>query len=212
MQDEGRGVDLLRQTIDRVAAGLPPSTRGADRGIARTSVFSPRQAAALAAGVVLLILAYPAWLGVKRLRGAPAGGYAPVIHPAELYYLTLPRTAGALRGAEPPASAVQVAVSAATSTVLLVGVDPAWLLPSGEEEAAFYHLDLRNRGGEVVFAQRFAVVALRRLVATSEGVPLLIPNGRLPPDRYQLSLLRLTAGSEEVLSTLFFEVVTAARP
>lgn len=199
MKDDPYGVVKLRTAIDQVAADLPTGSRPAPFVVRMPAAgrIHPNLRAALAAGIVLLLLGYPAYLGLRGGRSAPG--------PVGLYVLSLPREPATLRSAEVEGEVEKLRVVASRPLVLVVEPDPRWIEP-GDTEAGSYLLEIRDARGDVTLSVELAPSRLEHLMEVNEGIPLLIPARKLVPGRYELRLARVGEAAEKRLSSMVFEI------
>ena len=217
MTDEREGVERLRWAVDEVAATLPPRPRGTPpvpvpRSAAATWGLRPDLRAALAAGIAVAVLSYPAFLGLDelprekaRVAELQAAGQGPSpAGPVDLQILSLPRSPGDLRD---PGRAQKVErYEALGGQALLMLLEPD-AEAIGSAEAGGYGIEMRRADGERVRSWDLDPVRLGRWMDLHEGVPLLLPPGEFPAGRYEVRWTRRTAAGAELISAASFEIV-----
>ena len=199
-----RGVELLRESVEQVAASLPaPSDRRVDQAAAIDGPWL--RTAAVAAVVSLLILAYPAYLGLfelPRVREEAAARAIQPVGPAATYLVSMPRRDSALRG--DPSGVERIEIRRDRPSLLLVELDPG-SIPADVRGCTF---ELRRAEAPAVpRAWHLEAAELNHLLGLHEGVPLVLPAG-LEPGVYELrSNLRGATGDE--VSTLELHIAAA---
>lgn len=212
MSDDREGIELLRSTLEEVEASLParsyptpavgplaaeasprPSPVAALLDF-RAWMASPRPA--FAAAVVFALMAYPAYLGLVRLPSARAERAAG---PVELHLVSPPRAGVRSLGSEP-----DVTLGTAESAVLLLELDPEWL--TGEGSDSLWLFELRDAAGREVRSWKLTQPQLRRLLETSDGVPLLLHGSEIGKGSFELRLRRQGGAGDEELATINLRV------
>ncbi len=222
MKADREGVEKLRLAIERVAADLPPAERAglSEHGVVRTRepvTQRPNRRAILAAGIVLSLLGYPAFLGLFRLppleeenaklrlgEGEISAAAGP--RPAGLHVLPLPRRPNRTRAVEAPADVDRILLRDDEPLLLLIELDPEWIEGGEETEAAEYLLEIVRPRDEGRWSSVFKSSQVERDMSLYEGIPLLISPAELSAGRYRLRFMRRKESADEEISATVFEI------
>jgi hypothetical protein len=214
--------DLDEEERDRVAehvlscelcAAEVEATSQAEAEITREAVPAPAErpvvqrpsliAPMIAAAAVLVVLAYPTYLGLFEMprihdRLAMLEAEAPTRAPAwsgavDLHVLQEP-----LRGAEDDLPSIRVE---GDRPYVLLAVQPGTL--EGYAGAPAVHFDIRDETGRVTWSLKMSEDELRLRARAANVVPLLVPVDELPVGRLTLSVSRGTEADDRLFDTSF---------
>jgi hypothetical protein len=183
------------------------------------------RAAVAAAAAVLVVLAYPAWLGVARLPVAlrDNSGLRAAKESAEREAAglrsSLDRTMADLRAVsswsgpvalnvlESPARGAgetKVLTVRPQQPFLLVAVQPA--IPGAAGPKDTYRFAIGREGEEALWSDELTVAQIRENVRLSGVVTFAVPAARLPPGVYRMTVTPLGDRSDHATPDIPFEV------
>jgi len=174
----------------------------------------------MAAAVVLVVLAYPAYLGLVRLPAVQAerdalyeGWAAALSAPVDLDVLSMPRLPGSTRSGVGSPAPVRIDLPGDATAILLVELAPEWLEASERTGAAFRIRIVAEPGsGAPILAWEASEARVLELIEAHEGLPLLVRGRDLPAGHYRLSVGRAGAAGTRDLSFLELEVTASPAP
>ncbi len=203
-----------------------------ERGAARRpgppgpSTFRPILAAALAAGVALLLLAYPAYLGLRELprsRGETEAlrseRRADRAKQEELErslarseqerrrlaawtgVVSVPLLAAPVRGSLEQEATIEVAEG---QPFVCLAVDPG--LPAAGGRGGIDLAEILGAGGTRVWSLPIDASEARRRISESGALVFLVPSDTLPEGRYRLRLARRGGAAERTVLEILFRV------
>jgi len=166
--------------------------------------FRPFMPAALAAGLTLVALGYPAYLGLVALpRARRAAESAPAPDRGEA---VLALYLGSTRGAAGPTPSIEPAPGARFVTLLLEPIDPR-----ADSAAEPIRYEIRDGEGRVVWSlERAAESRRERREPADRLLTLLVPASALPPGTYSLSLAHPGQDEGQKLFEAPFAIVAPA--
>jgi len=188
----------------------------------------PNSRAALAAAAVLLVLSYPAYLGLYRLpatrqeaaalraeRDSVERQLAGAASAREREIADLSRAtewSGAvdlhvLEGAARGGGGVETITVATRQPFVLLAVVPP--LPSAAPAAEVYRFAIDGPDDKAAWSQNLSAAQIREQVRSSGVVTFALPADRLPPARYRMRIARVSAAAGRFVLEVPFEI---ARP